>query len=236
MRLAIVTSVPHAWHDDRWWAAAPFVLELNRWSRIFDRLVLVAPVAEARPDRSAAPYETTAAVEVEPTERLPSFEQRRTSPLRLIRMIRAVRKAGRRTDAIQVRAPSNAALAALLIAPFLSRFRVGKYAGQWSHYPAEPRSFQLQRALLRSRWWGGPVLVYSEPSETRARQIPCFNTVLDAAAMERARRASERPRLSSSARLLYVGRLTSQKGVDALIEAMTELDGKHAELDLLGRS
>src|SRR5205823_1367344 len=104
-------------------------------------------------------------------------------PLLMFGLARAMRKA----DAIHVRCPGNLGLLGAVMAPLFSRYLVAKYAGQWSGYPGEARTVRLQRTILRSRWWRGPVTVYGEWPGQSPHVIPFFTSVLTEQQLARAK-------------------------------------------------
>src|SRR6185437_11672977 len=77
-------------------------------------------------------------------------------PAMVFGLARAMRQAG----AIHVRCPGNLGLIGALLAPIFSRRLIAKYAAQWRGGDGIPLSAKFQRAILRSRWWRGPVTVY----------------------------------------------------------------------------
>ena len=180
MRLGIATICPHISFEGQWWSYEPFVLEMNIWGDLFDELVCVAPQEAGPPPPLWAPYRRSSAVKVIPYryDRGRGLNQPRTSPAEIPAMVGALIRAARTTDAFHVRSPGSIGLVASLLLPLLQPRRCAKYAGQWGAYPGEARSVRLQRALLRSRWWGAPVTVYGEWPGQPAHIVPFFTSVL----------------------------------------------------------
>ena len=114
----------------------------------------------------------------------------------------------------------------VLLAPLFSRCLVAKYAGQWTGYPGEAWTVRLQRALLRSWWWRGPVTVYGEWPGQPSKVIPFFTSILTDAQVSRARDAARNKRPGDVLRVLYVGRLSTSKNVDTLLEAAALLKSR----------
>jgi glycosyltransferase involved in cell wall biosynthesis len=127
-------------------------------------------------------------------------------------------------DAIHVRCPGNLGLLGVVLAPLFSPWVVAKYAGQWDHYRGEPWSYRLQKALLGSWWWRrGVVTVYGRWPGRPSQIIPFFTSMLTAEQFARAGRSVGSRRPGGPLRVLYVGRLSSAKHVDTLLEAVAAL-------------
>jgi glycosyltransferase involved in cell wall biosynthesis len=135
-------------------------------------------------------------------------------------MVFGLARAMLRADAIHVRCPGNLGLLGVLLAPLFGRPLVAKYAAQWNAARNEPWSARLQKIVLRSRWWRGPVTVYGRWPNQPAHVIPFFTSLLTAEQMERARAAAQRPRSAGPLNVLYTGRLSKSKHVDIVLRAV----------------
>jgi glycosyltransferase involved in cell wall biosynthesis len=226
-RLLVVTHVVHYRHRGRVLAHASYAREIALWTRLFPRILIAAPIRNGPPPANSLP------IEAEELHLVPQTDVRHSTlaakaaqlaflPITLWRLSVAMS----RVDAVQVRCPGNIGLLGALLAPLFSQCRVAKYAGQWGHYPGEAWTVRAQRAILRSRWWGAPALVYGNTSGQRPHVVPFFTSILDARQMERARKAAIGRRLRSSGKLsiLYVGRLSPSKNVDVLIRSVAALE------------
>lgn len=236
--LLVVSHVVHYRQDGALFAYGPYALEIEVWARMFRRVLIAAPCR-----MSAAPEDcrrfSPANIDISP---LPETGGRGAgAKLRQLALLPklAWRLAGllRGCDVAQVRCPGNVGLLGVLLAPLLCRRMIAKYAGQWSAYPDEPWSFRLQRRLLASRWWRGPVLVYGEGRGAPPQVVPFFNSALTRQQMDRAIRAARRPRPSGGPRrLLFIGRLSRAKGADIAVECCARLAsaGLNVELEIAG--
>ncbi|MBI1760311.1 MAG: glycosyltransferase [Acidobacteria bacterium] len=242
MKLGIATICPHIFHDGRWWSYEPLVLELNVWNELFDQLVIVAPQDQGPPPKFWAPYQNSATISVIPfrQDKGRGLEQETTALTEVPRMIAALVKAARQTDAFHLRSPCSISLLGSLLLPLLQARLCAKYAGQWGAYPGEARSYRWQRALLKSFWWRGPVTVYGEWPAQPPHVVPLFTSVLNQEQLARAQKsAQQKARRNADAtglRLLYVGRLSAAKNVDITIEAIAQLCARNLDVtcDIVG--
>lgn len=233
-RLAVISHVAHVLEDGRVSAYGPYAAEIDEWAKLFDSVTIAAPLARGGRRGDDRAFEArNIAVEELPAGGGPGLGAK----LRLLAVIpvwiRRIWRVMRRADLVHVRCPGNVGLIGALVAPLAGRPMIAKYAGQWSGYPGEPWSFRLQRWILRNLWRRGVVLVYTDKPEA-PHIIPFFNSALTAEQMERARAASRKER--ERGRLLFVGRLTREKGAGDAIEALALLSeqGIQAVLDIAG--
>jgi glycosyltransferase involved in cell wall biosynthesis len=222
--LLIVSHVVHYQRGNELFAYAPYAREIEIWADLFSKVTIAAPCRRMEPPGDAAPL-ARANISIRP-QRETGGETARAKLAALLHLpgvVWTLGQAMRRADAIHVRCPGNLGLLGGILAPLFSRFLVAKYAGQWSGYSEEAWSVRLQRAILRSRWWRGPVTVYGDWPNQPAHVVPFFTSVLTDAQLKAAQRSAARTRTSNPLNVLYVGRLSAAKHVDALIAAVGAL-------------
>lgn len=237
-RLLIVGRVMHYRHEGRFHSYAPYVREIDLWADLFSHVTIASSLVDGPPPGDCTAF-TRSNITVRPMLDAGGHGIRAKTrkmfalPSIVIQLCRNLISA----DAVHVRCPSDLGLLGVLFAPLFSRFVVAKYAGQWMRFDGEPWSSRLQRALLRSRWWRGPVTVYGDWPGEPDHVVPFFTSGLTAAQIERARKAASRRGKTDVLRVLYVGRLSPDKNVHALIEAIARtLDrpGKAVECMIIG--
>ncbi len=223
-RLVIVSHVIIFRHQGRLFAYAPYARELNIWADLFPEVIIASPFREGPPfpdtEMLARDNITVAPQRESGGEKLSEkIMQVISLPVLLWDLVRVIRSA----DAVHVRCPGNLGLLGVILAPRFCRCVVAKYAGQWAGFEDESLSVRLQKAVLRSRWWKGPVTVYGEWPGQPPHVIPFFTSVLTASDVARAHVAAERRKRNNPLSILYVGRLSSAKNVDVLISAVARL-------------
>jgi len=226
-RLVVISPVVHYRHRGRLYAYAGYAREMEVWAELFGRITIAAPCREERPAGDCLPLTAEhitlhRVIETGGTTWRKKALQLLALPALIWQLHRAMRKAG----VIHVRCPGNLGLLGVILAPVHSRRLVAKFAGQWTGYRGEAWTERLQRRLLGSRWWPGPVLVYGVWPNQPPNVVPMFTSVLTAADLSRARRARVDRRGAASLRILFVGRLVPSKNADVLIAALARLEEK----------
>lgn len=236
-RLLIVSHVHHYLHDGRLGAYGPYAREIDIWADLFDTVVIAAPLRH-RPFPGDVVGFTRSNIEMAPQWDAGGDTLRAklgllpAVPIWTVGLARAMRKA----DAIHVRCPGNLGLIGAALAPLFSNNLVAKYAGQWNVHEAERLPTLLQRRLLTSRWWRGPVTVYGEWPDQPEHIIPFFTSMMRASQVERAAAVAATKGIGSPMRVLYSGMLEPRKRVDALIDALHILtaEGLALEVNIVG--
>ncbi len=232
-RLLIVSHALHFEHAGRWAAYGPYVREIDVWADLFETVTIVAPLRRGNPDKDSLPF-SRANISV---RGLPEVGgDTLTAKVRLIALMPVVAAgvalAMRHADAIHVRCPGNVGLIGTLLAPLFSDRLVAKFAGQWNGYVGEPAATALQRWVLGSRWWRGPVTVYGTWPNQPPHIVPFFTSMMTSDQVEHAARVAAGKQLAQPMRVLYSGTLQARKRVDALIDAVRLLHAEGAPLEV----
>jgi len=222
--LVIVSHVVHFCSGNRLFAYGPYAREVDVWADLFSQVVIAAPLRLDAPPDDSLPFQRSN-ISMFPMKETggDSWRAKLAQALCLPVLVGRLVEVMLQADAIHVRCPGNLGLLGVVLAPLFSRRLVAKYAGQWNGYPGEPRTVRLQRYVLRSWWWRGPVTVYGGWTDQPAKVIPFFTSILTREQLGRARDAVRRKSCEAALRVLFVGRLSASKNVDALLEAVALL-------------
>lgn len=229
--LVIVTHVAHYLHDGRLHAYGPYVREIDVWCDLFERVTIAGPCLHQRPPGDCLPLDRSN-VGIRPVKQsggrtiFAKGAQLLLMPQILFALCRAMAAA----DAIHIRCPGNLGLLGVLLGPLFSRRLIAKYAGQWTGYPGEPLSVRLQRRLLASSWWRGPVTVYGQWPDQPDHVVPFFTSVISSEQLKRLGRPTRARAAGQPLSILYVGRLTKSKNVATLIDAVGQLAAEGADI------
>jgi glycosyltransferase involved in cell wall biosynthesis len=231
MRLVIVSHVTHYRFGNQLFAYGPYAQEIDLWADLFRQVTIAAPFRQEAPPGDCLPF-TRNNISIAP--QIEAGGETLGAKIKLAcvapRLMVDLARAMWRADAIHVRCPGNLGLLGAVLAPLFSKRLVAKYAAQWSTSTGEVWSSRWQKAVLRSRWWRGPVTVYGEWPDQPPQVIPFFTSLLTTDHMERARIAAKRTWNGKPLRVLFAGRLSKPKNVDVLLRAIAR--NRQAGLDV----
>ena len=233
MKLLIVSHTPHYRSADGIVGWGATVREIDQLATVFDSIVHVAPLYDEAPPGSSMPYESDR-VRLRPVKPAggDGIRAKLGIPMKYPSYAGAIFDEMRKADVIHVRAPANISLLALLVMMLVRRpaKRWSKYAGDWSGGENEPFSYWLQRFILKRRLQGGVVTVNGSWKDQPARVFSFVNPCLTQQEIEEGKAATRTKQLEGVVRLLFVGRLETEKGVARDLKGQ----GVPFELDLIG--
>ena len=234
MRLLIVSHVVHYRHESAYYAYSPYAKEIEIWADLFPEIVIAAPCREEAPPADCCQIRRSN-IRVAPQREVggESFTAKlgiiAALPALIVGLCREMRKA----DAIHVRCPGNLGLLGAMLAPLFSRRLIAKYAGQWNGFPGEEWTVRLQRFVLRSRWWKGPVTVYGKRPGEPAHVTDFFSSMFTDEQLDRARGCASAKRLDAVKTVAFTGRLSPAKNVDVLLRSVAALRDEGLRLNAL---
>lgn len=229
MKLAIISHTEHYKDADGtivgW---GPTVSEINHLLKIFDVIYHVAMLYDTNAPLSALPYDSSRVIFV-PLPALGGNTMKAKAQLvwKVPEVLRIVNTTLKNVDYFQFRGPTGIGV---YVIPFLM-FCVKKpgwfkYAGNWNQQDP-PLGYRLQRAMMRhqsrkvtinGRW-------EKQPTQCLTFENPCltYEELLEGKTL------SSKKSLSGKLSFCFVGRLEKPKGVERIIEAITNLSDLQKE-------
>ncbi|HMK06992.1 MAG TPA: hypothetical protein VK476_05635, partial [Flavobacterium sp.] len=130
MTFCIITHVPHGINDNRYFAYAPYVREMNIWLKYVDDVIVVAPLETMEQTAIHIDYDKKIAFSSIPKMDLLSvkaiFSTLGNLPGTCLKIFKAMKSA----DHIHLRCPGNTGLLGCMIQIFFPRkTKTAKYAG-----------------------------------------------------------------------------------------------------------
>lgn len=223
MNLAVISHTEHYKRPDGtivgW---GPTVTELNHLLEVFDTIYHVAMLHDDEAPASALPYVSDKIVFVP----LPALGgQTVGAKLKLIwkspEVLRIIRQTLKKVDWFQFRGPTGIGVYAI---PYLTLCAKTsgwfKYAGNWNQ-SNPPLGYRLQRWMLKRQSRKVTINGYwkNQPEHCLTFENPCLTTL----ELKEGQVLSEQKPLENQLTFCYVGRLEKPKGVERIIQAITEL-------------
>ena len=238
-RLLTISYTPHCLKEGRpaGWTAT--VREIDQLAGIFEQIVHIAPFYDQGSPGSADFYKAKNVVykPVKPAggkkliDKIGIF-------LRIPEYISIIFKELKNCDVVHVRCPSSISLIALFMLMFLKfpQKRWIKYAGDWSGGQKEAVSYSLQRWILKNNFTRALVTINGEwpnqPKHISSFLNPCISEI----ELAQANLAGIRKIFFTPVRLLFVGRIETEKGIGTALQILARLRDKHTDsfLDIVG--
>jgi len=166
MTFAIITHVPHILEQNKYFAYAPYVREMNIWAKYTNKLLIVAPKSNSLKTPIDISYEHDSIEFIA----IKSFDI--LSLKAIVKSIISIPKIGwqiytamHKADHIHLRCPGNIGLLGCLVQIlFPNKPKTAKYAGNWDPKSKQPLTYRLQKWILSSTFLtrNMQVLVYGE--------------------------------------------------------------------------
>lgn len=223
LRLCAV-SFKHCWRDDagRWQSSGGFPLQMRGVGSLFDEMDLL--VVEGAPRAGGVPLPAHARV-VPLREPVGHDARRKLSvgahlPSYLRVMVRHIRRA----DVVHVPLPGDLPLLAFVIALAMRKPVIARYGGSWPANGQTTAAGRLTKALMRRAAGGRNVMLATgdEATAPAPGMTWIFSTALTAEELDGIRPEVDRG-IGSPPRLIYIGRLSPEKGIPTLLHALRRL-------------
>lgn len=236
MTFCIITHVPHGYQNGHYYAYAPYVREMNIWSKYVSEIVLIAPLDLEKQTEITIPYSPQHI----DFRKIPGFNfLNMKSSLRAFFKLPVISfeifKAMKKSDHIHLRCPGNIGLLGCLVQIlFPAKPKTAKYAGNWDLAAKQPLSYRLQKWILSNTFLtkNMKVLVYGEWANSSKNIKPFFT----ASYFEKDKIEIKPRKLEGKISFLFVGTLSNGKQPLYAIQLVEQLyeNGNNVELKLYG--
>ena len=223
MKLCVISFKP-CWRepDGRWMSSGGFPLQMDAIGSLFDQMTLL--VVEVERGQGGIPLPAIA--RVIPMHQPAGADTRRKLSVmaRFPYYFRMMRRHCREADVVHVPLPGDLSLLGMLTAVTLRKRLLARYGGSWNPNARTTRMNRVTRAWMRRLAGGRNVMLATgggaEPPAPGMFWV--FSTALSDEELAR-NNADLNRGLSAPPRLVYVGRLSPEKGVANLIRALAQL-------------
>lgn len=237
MTFLIITHVPHIFENNHYFGYAPYVREMNIWSKSVDKLLIVAPLDLSKKSAIDIHYKHSN-IEFIPIDSFDILNWKGVlhSIYKIPKIGVTIFNAMKKADHIHLRCPGNIGLLGCFVQIlFPSKIKTAKYASNWDIHSKQPLSYRLQRWLLNNTFLTRniQVLVYGDWKNS-TKNVKSFFT---ATYYEKEKQAVEiRNTNQKPIQFVFVGTLTKGKNPYYGIEIVKALNnsGIPATINLYG--
>ncbi len=236
MTFCIITHVIHSQINEKYYAYAPYVNEMNLWIQNTDKVIVVAPLKVSEVHPILANYDHNK-VQFIPALHfsITNFKNIISTLLHLPKICHSIYSAMQQADHIHLRCPGNMGLLGSCIQIFFpNKKKTVKYAGNWDPKSKQPFSYRIQKWILSNTFLtkNMQVLVYGE-WENQSNNIKPFFT---ATYSESDKVTVECRNLNGILKFIFVGTFSAGKQPLYAIELVRQLkeNGHNVQLTLYG--
>ncbi len=217
-------SFKECWCDAQgnWYSSGGFPLQMAAIGSLFDEMTLLITRGHSRPGGIPLP----AHAQIIPLRQPAGQDARRklsvllNFPYYLSMIVKYVRRA----DAVHTPLPGDIPLLGMLVALSLRKPLIARYGGSWATNSQTTIMSRVTKAIMRRFAGGRNVMLATGEGESApsSNMHWVFVSALSQAELQQICPVFDRE-LSSPPRLIYAGRLSPEKGVLTLIEALAKL-------------
>ena len=232
MQFLIVTHVPHIIEADKYYAYAPYVQEMNLWTKHIDDLVIVAPVTKEFKTAIDTVYlkENIQFIAIENFD-VVSIKNSVRAITKFPKICWTLFKAMRQADHIHLRCPGNIGLIGCIVQIFFpNKFKTAKYAGNWNPKAKQPWTYKFQQKILQNTFLtrNMQVLIYGAWEE----QTENCKSFFTASYYEKEKEVLMVKNLEAKITFIFVGALVKGKNPLHAIQLVEGLLKKGFNVDL----
>lgn len=224
-RLCVVSFKP-CWRDPqgRWMSDGGFPMQMTAVSSLFDDTTMVIVEVPGKPGGIPLPP-----VRIVPLRSPAGADTRRKFSVlsSLPYYLRTIRREVRAADVVHVPVPGDISLLGLVLALVSRKRLIARYGSSWALTPQTTPAQRVTRWFMQTFAGGRNVMLATGIGRTppAPRMTWIFSTALSARELRDIHPVFDRA-LSQPARLVYVGRLSTEKGVRFLLRALVRVNAR----------
>lgn len=235
MNFVIITHVPHILEQNKYFAYAPYVQEMNIWIKNLDKITIIAPKSDAVKTAIEIHYEhkNIEFIAIDSFDVL-NLKSVFFTIFKIPKISWKIFKAMQKADHFHLRCPGNIGLLGCFVQVlFPGKIKTAKYAGNWDPKSMQPWSYRLQQWILNNIFLtrNMQVLVYGEWEGSSKNIKPFFTATYNEADKKEIIKD-----VKKSIQFVFVGTLSKGKNplyVVQLVEALSK-KGHDVLLSLYG--
>ena len=232
MKFAIITHVPHGIMNEKYFAYAPYVREMNVWSKFVDEFIIVAPLELKEKTQISVDYDITNIDFVAINHfNLMGFKSKWNAIFKIPKIVFSIYKVMKKADHIHLRCPGNIGLLGCFLQIFFPKTpKTAKYAGNWDPKAKQPLSYKIQKWILSNTLFtkNMQVLVYGEWANQSKNIKPFFTATY----LETDKISIEDKVFTKDIRFVFVGTLSPGKQPIYAVKLVQELSKKYKNITL----
>ena len=236
MNFVIITHVAHILEQNQFFAYAPYVREMNIWTKHVDKVIIVAPKSKFTKTLIDTKYEIENIDFIAVNEfDVLNLKGIFSTLFKIPGICWSIYSAMKKADHINLRCPGNMGLLGCIVQIlFPKTSKTAKYAGNWDPKSSQPFSYKLQKWILSNTFLtrNMQVLVYGQWEGSTKNVKPFFT-----ATYKEVDKSLIIPKdLKHQIRFIFVGALVSGKNPLYAIQLIETLykEGHNVTLDLYG--
>lgn len=240
MKFCIITHVVHTKIDDEFYGYAPYINEMNIWSKYIDKLIIVAPISnnEITPILNKYTHKNVEFITI-PEISLKSFNSILKSFYLIPFIFYKIFLAYIKSNHIHLRCPGNIGLLGSIVQVFFPlKKKTAKYAGNWDPKSNQPWSYRLQKWILSNTFLTKniQVLVYGNWGNQTKNIKPFFTATYSQKEIQNSEFRIQKLDKNGPIKFLFVGTLSLGKQPLYALQIVNELikKGFNVTIDFYG--
>jgi glycosyltransferase involved in cell wall biosynthesis len=234
MKFLVITNAPTLKKENSYKAYAPYVFEMDIWSKYVDEFKIISPTQYSQTLLLASFKKQPEVVSIPSLNFSNSsslFLSTLSIPIIMYRLIKGMYWA----DHIHLRCPGNIGLLGCIVQVFFRKtIKTAKYAGNWDPNAKQPLSYRLQKWILSNTFLtkNMQVLVYGNWLNQTKNIKPFFTATYRNSEIEKVAIRDYNTRL----KFVFIGSLVSGKRPLLAIQIIEKLynQGFNVQLDVFG--